>query len=696
MKIYAKKYLYSPSLLALGIFICVSVFLVLFSGPIGYSGDAWNFIYTSLYTTDITNPAHLHDHWLLHRPIQYVLQIYLLLKLPGVELNTFATHLSTLLFLSLSVFLFGKILERCYPNQPSFIFITLLLLFFYEPLFASTFILHHSTFFFTAITFWGAGLCLLNMLHVKSPIWSPLLFLTATGCFILSVFAVENFILVIWAIPLIIYLGTEWSPSMTTRAKCTHVFLKALLPAGVMFGIVLGLKFYVVQYIGRSTNLSLPHFAEWLWKYWIFALAYEFDAVKGALFSNLWYLTLIFFGGFLFLNQRWKPKGEHGSSTNQYTPLLLGFLLYLFGIAPMIIGGYEIDIFHRTDPTGRYVASSFGVILLLSGLLLLRKNKTFRTFIQLLLLFLLSCNITFAFNLTNFRKEATRIQKSLYTSLLELCPDVEDDTVFVFFDSYVRFNERTKVFGPGGSGTNALIRTIYNNPTISGTALYSKKEAQHHDKVKTVITDDYIKPRGPQGKSYPIDRVILLKWSGQRFEFTELKKSDSLHAIWATACYEVDDDALRREGLPEGIVQKLRPLKNRLLFKEDLHLALEKHLDARELQEFHSKILDAVLDKWTEHYYQVTTADIEVLQNEHLIPSAVLPNLSSLANRRFISEENFWNALEPETRNILQPYREQVLELTRKESSHTVIRSNMARIKPTLVESKFMQYLKTL
>ena len=189
------------------ILLVFSVFFTFFSGPISYYGDSWNFVYSKLFHEDFFNPAHYKNYWLYHRPVQYVLEIYLL---RNFWIHPSATHFILFLFLSLSVFLFGKVLETIYPDEPQFIILTLLLLFFYAPFFESTFIMHFSIIFLTGAFFWCVCLFLFKLAQVQS---FPSLFLygfLAFVFYILSVFGYENFSFVVLALPMLVFFGKFW------------------------------------------------------------------------------------------------------------------------------------------------------------------------------------------------------------------------------------------------------------------------------------------------------------------------------------------------------------------------------------------------------------------------------------------------------------------------------------------------------
>jgi len=664
------------------VFLLFSVFFTFFCGPIGHAGDSWNFIYTSLSTEDFFNPVYFEDYWLRHRPVEYFIHVYLL-KWLNHGLNTLATHFIGLLFLSLSVFLFGKILEKLYPEEPLFVAITLLLIFFDVSLFQSIFRLHHSAILPSEMFFWGAGLLFFKLAHTKSSFHILLYVFLSCAFYLFSVFNYENCVLLIFVIPFFVYFGKTWQPLMTHTDKVKQVMLRAVLPVAGMFGVLLYIKYVILQYLGRPTNFSVPSLLKEIWNNWIGFCIYEVKMFKEVAGSNYRYLALVLLVFFFLLIRNRKLA----LTVNGYSLFLLGGVIFLLGSLPFAIIG-------RATVIGS--AAGFGFVLMLLGILLLKRNRIFHTVAKFLILLILSCNIAFVFISADAHKDATRLQKSLYMSLLEICPDVEDGTALIFL---LPLKAKAQVVA-GEDGTYVIPRIIYNNRTLQGRIIYIENVT--NTERTTIITRDRIRPV-PKGDVYhvPLEKVLIIKSTPHAtFEIADIRQTDPLNAIWAESYFEIDKDAmynLRREGLLEKTLERLKPLKNWAFFKEEFLKALEEHIGEEETEKYQSRILKHTWN-WTEEYFKLTEQNMQSLRDEG-VPESILKWLERRVKyRAFPKEDAFLEAAEDYIgKEARVRYRDLfVKHAWKKVNGITEVKSNTNLIKPKKVENAFTRYLESL
>jgi len=685
------KHIPAPSYIALIIFLIFSVFFTFWCGLIGYAGDSWNYIYTSLYTEDFFDPPYFKTYWLRHRPGEYAFNVYLLQKWGELWLHPLATHFMGLLFLSFCVFWFGRVLENMYPDEPLFIIMTLLLTFFHGHLFSSSFIIRHITFFFTGITFWGMCVCFFKLVKTHSFVQGFFYTILSLILYLFSVLTYELFILVILALPVLVFFGKHRPPSMTTLDKLKQIILRTILPVAGIFGILLGIKYLVMQHIGRSTNFSLYHFLAWVWKYGVLALMYEVDAVKYVGSSQYRYLALIVLIVLFLVIRDQKPS----LTKNHYSPFLPGGIIFLLGVTPLIIAEYEIDLYQTDYSSGRYFSSSFGVVLMLSGFLLIKRSTIFHSIAKFVLIFILSCNIAFSFILADAWKEATRLQKSLYSSLLELCPDVEDETHFIFLDAQPYGDFGVEILGSPSSSA-ILPQIIYNNRTLRGGLAYSGTVT--HGRRIMIITPDGIRPRIYKG-NFPVNKVIIVKNTGKRFEIVDLHRTDLLNAIWAESYFELSKDSLHslgREGVSEEIVKDLKPLKHQAFFKKNFLEALKKHIGKENTEKYQSLILKHSWN-WTEESFTLTDQDMQRLRKDG-VPEGTLTWLERVKNRAFPREKDFLEAAEDYIgKEARKRYRELFVKHARKKANGiTEVKSNTNLIKQKRVTNAFTEYVTSL
>jgi hypothetical protein len=689
----------TPSFLALLIFLVFSVFFTFFCGPIGYTGDSWNSIYAGTYTKDFFHPQPMSrtNLYLRHRPVLYAFDVYLLQKWVGLWGHPTAHHFVLLLFLSLSVFLFGKLLERIYPDEPLFIVITLLLIFFYGPVFISSFIRHNIIAFVATIFFWSVGLCLFHLARTRS-LFSFLLYVAlALVCYLLSVFSFELFILSIWVFPVWVYWGKIWPPLMRLPQKSKHIILRTVLPVAGMFATLLGIKYFIIRYLGRSTNFSILHYFQLIWKYVLTLWIAEIAVMKDVMVTNYRYLALLLLVSLLFLTRNLK----FSSKISSYFPaFLIGILLAVCGSAPFIIIGHDVSLnlsITYWRGIGFFDTASYGFILMLSGLLLLKKKTRVHQVFRVLILFLLSCHIAFAFLLAGTYHEAARMQKSLFTSLLEVCPDVEDETAFIFLLP-LSFETKAPVFR-GEDATYVLPQIIYHNQTLQGRIIYTEN-VTNTGRIP-IITQDRIRPV-PKGVVYnvPLEKILIIKGTPHAtFEITELRQTDPLNAIWAESCFELTKDNLygmMNEGLPDEIKEHLKSLKNRVFFKDEFLEAIEEHIGKEETEKYQELILKYAW-RWTETYFELTEQNMQNLR-EKGVPEIILSYLIRVEHRAFPREQEFLEAVADYIgKEQTAMYRELLIQYARKKvDSITEVKSNTSLIKQKRVSNAFTKYLESL
>jgi len=699
--------MHSPSRVVFIILLVSSIFFTIFSGPIGYAWDTWNFIYTGVFGEGLFQPGeYLQDYWLHLRPLQYFFDVYLLHHVLKLWLFPRLAHFVTLCYAAIFVICFGKLLEKIFPRERFFILGTSLLTFFYTPVFASTFILHHNTMYISAAAFCLTGILLIKFSDSHSFFSGFWYIVVAFLCYFISVFAEELFIVSIFVFPIMVFFGISWPPSTNFFMKVKHVLLRTVLPVAGMLGGVLLVKYQIVQYIGEKTNFSGLFAFDRLWHFFEMDIMYGVDAFRHVIHSNYRYLALFILITVFVLVRRHKP--EISLPGNWIAAFLIGAGLFFLGRVPfMVLQGYVVKPFAPDYFTGRQFSSAFGFVLIVSTWWLLKKNTWFHRVYQFFLIVLFALNFAYDCILADSWKEASRLQKSLYTSLLEKCPDVEDGTAFIFLlDRYINTSNNRALVFHGIDSIYVLLPIIYQNQTLQGRVTFSANITQRDKKRTTIITRDYIRPAIPsdmiQGHSphIPVEKIVILTPENGKFEFVEWRKSDNaLNAIWAESYFEITKTALQRmarDNIPEKIMAQLKPLKHRAFFREEFLNGLQELLGETDTAHYQDRILQHTWN-WTQQYFEFTNAHWQRLKAAG-VPDIILELLAELKGQRFVRDEDFlWEVADRISDENMQRYRDLLVAHEWKTvESVEVVRSNKALIKPTRVDNNFITYLSRL
>ena len=604
-----------PSIIVLAIFLAFSLFFAFFYGPIGYAGDTWNYVYTALYQTDFHSlTPEAQDYWMFQRPVEYLIQIYALLKVGGLAYSPRAIHLLSLIFLSLNAFLFTKFLENIYGNESRFVMLTSILAFFYGPFFALTFRLNTSAILSSGVFFWGMSLLFLKLIYTPSVLKKVVLGVLTFSCYTLSVFNYENFVLVILVLPVFVYVKEKNSTQPNRSGNNWRILRHSVFASvGVFIGVV-GLKYFLPHAIRHTPSFSFSRTLHGLWVYASSAILYEFDAFREVFATPYRYLALLVFGLLWLLNKG--QRRPHAKS--DLTPFLLGGIIFLFGSIPYILAGYDIGgTFPNYTGGARVISSaSFGMLLALSGTIRLKRHTIFSALVMLLL----SCNIAFTFILGDAWKEATLRQKSLFTSLLKVCPDVEDNTHFIFLDAQSYVGTKAAIWD-GVYSTHFLPQIIYDNPTLRGGLAYSG-EVINREGTTTVVTKDGIRPR-TYGDIFPLDRVVIVKNIRDTFEIVDIQKTDPLNVLWEASHFELNKTVLQKlrdEGMPENTVRALKPLKQQQFFDDQQFLeSIEKRIGTEYTDAYQKTIKEF---SWNDVAHSIST----VKTNSELIRAGRIEN----------------------------------------------------------------------
>jgi len=363
--------------------------------------------------------------------------------------------------------------------------------------------------------------------------------------------------------------------------------------------------------------------------------------------------------------------------------------VFLLGGGIFVFGGLTFAIIGRTFTFDS--AAVFGVALMLSGLLLLKRNPLVDTVTQVLFLLLLSCNIVYTFIQGDRSHQAAQFQKTAFTSLLDVGPDVEDQTSFIFLDA--------KALMGGSHVIHFMPQIIYNNQTLHGGFAYSGKATKQ---PTLVVTRDRIKADSPLSDfTPPLDRLIILKLQDDGiFEIVDLRKADPLNAVWAESYFELTKESLwslAREGLPGDIRKHLKLLKHRAFFEKEFLKAVEEHIGKEETEKYQALILKHAWS-WTETYFELTEQNMQNLRDEG-VPEGILTWLERhVKHRAFPTEDEFLEAAEDYIgKEARDRYGDLFVKYARKEvNSITELKSNTSLIKQKRVENAFTKYLTSL
>lgn len=695
----------SPSRLVFILLGLFSALFAIFSPPVGYAWDSWNFIYTGVFGEGFFQPGeYLQDYWLRLRPLQYLFDVYLPHQVFNLWLFPKLAHFLTLLYATAFALCFGMLLEKIFPREPLFVALISVFTFFYAPAFASTSILHHNSMYFSAIAFCLTGVLLVNFSKSRSLFPAILWGVGAVACYFLSVFIEELFIVSIFAFPVLVYFAPGATPSTTIATKVKHVMLRAILPVTGMLAGVLFIKYQMIQYIGEQTNFSVLVGLDRLWRFLVMDAMYQVEAFRHVTRTNYRYLALLLLiAGFLLI-RRYKPNvtSQQGGGVAAF---LVGGSLFFLGRVPfMVLQNYTIDPLRPDYFTGRHFSSIFGFILMVSSLWFLKKNTYFHRIYQFFLIALLACNIAYGFMLADGWKEAGKRQKILYASMLEVCPDVQDHASILFLlDAYVNSQNNKAMVFHGKDSIYTLTQIMYHNQTVQGRIVFSDNITERNPGKTTIITPDYIQP--PQTSTVlheakiPVNMVILLKVSNDQVELIDFHNTDPLNAIWAESYFEFTRSAfqgLLDNGLPLKVKDQLNPLKGRAFFKDDFLQAVEDHIGRENMLKYQELLLKYTWN-WTETYFEFTEQHWQRLQTAGVL-DVVLELLQELKGRTFVRDEDFlWEVADRISNKLTDEYRELLVDHEWKPvETITEVKSNTHLIKQTRVDNEFIKYLSKL
>jgi len=117
-----------------------------------------------------------------------------------------------------------------------------------------------------------------------------------------------------------------------------------------------------------------------------------------------------------------------------------------------------------------YSSSSFGLAILLAGLITMWKARAVRVACQTAAVAAIGFMAIFHSGLSTDWKEAAEIRNKVTRSLVSQAPEVESHTNFVFLNLDSR-HKRAAVFR-GWIGLKALIQMLYNDPSLGAWYLY--------------------------------------------------------------------------------------------------------------------------------------------------------------------------------------------------------------------------------
>lgn len=506
-------------LLMLFLFLIVySFWLVNYAGFLGFVGDGWQIIGLSWNKTFAQALASITNDF---RPVEAIFWIF---EFKMLGLNSQWSHFVSLFLLCIGSYFFGLFIYRFVTHDKWIVCTAVLVSFFYPATMRLTFILATDNSRLSAIFFWLAMLVSGSVwLGASKPGFRQLLCLLVSGVlFLFSFLTYENFIFVLFLLPIITLFSVTDHLQVKNFLKCTGFCLFIFILFLIIRSQLLG-----GGAVKATSMSSLLHYLAGVTELLTYNTAIAFRNMTHVKYLESFYVgLLILLLSFILFCRLSDLKANRRSLLASWAIAVAGVLL---SVLPYVLAGYRGSLAPLSN--GR-IFSSFSYALAISIVYLLKplsRHKGFSIVKGMMVLLIIGWVADHVSRIDDWQ-QAARLQGRLYRSLVKQIPEVGKDTSLLLIDFQQYLDEKAVVY-EGVRGSLLIPGVIYGDYTIKGYLAYSKEQFQGRAEIATIVSSLGITPR--DSALLDASRILLIQQENMEVRLLDQVTSvDDYNFIW--------------------------------------------------------------------------------------------------------------------------------------------------------------------
>ncbi|HTY22480.1 MAG TPA: hypothetical protein VMC85_05085 [Desulfomonilaceae bacterium] len=468
--------------------IVYCLILTALAGDIGFDGDDWQVLSWPYWHS-------FPGSWLGYtreflRPVE---GLYWIGMFELFGFNNTAFHLLSLLLLAGSCCLMAVCLSKAFPDDRTFVSISMLFAFFLPTVSSITYLVFTDNSRLSLLLFWASVLAFQIWTERSAP-WRGLIL--PVFIYVLSFLTYEAPSFLVFVVPM---LCLPVHKLCVNRLSDKEFYLRLGIGIFAGFATALAIRFLFLKG-GAVEHVSIVPPLQLLWAY-LGLLPFYIAAPFTSIPSDLWIWALgagvaAWATSLLFIfNSVRRSKSDSKDDLHRHRKVLyklvLGLTILLLGMLPYQLAGYGLahpgvvdtllakwgfaaaghpNSFNFNEASRVYSSASCGLAILFAALLCAWSSNKARLAAKIGAVAALGFMVMFHAGLSIDWKEAAAIRNGLVKSLVEHVPDVKPRTNFVFLN-LESYHKRAAIIR-GWGGLRALIRILYDDPTLGAWYLY--------------------------------------------------------------------------------------------------------------------------------------------------------------------------------------------------------------------------------